>query len=138
MNLEQISYNIKFLREQLSWTQQTLADQLMVSRSTVTKWENNQLIPDIQSLIKLSDVFQVTLDNLVGNDSHADDLVKEFKRIYRSRSIEFDDEAIELVEYMMKFPELKREIHRLRRFSLKKQQSIHKLLASMIDEYEQI
>lgn len=136
--IEQIAYNIKFLREQKKWTQQRLADQLMISRSTVTKWENNQLTPDIQSLIKLSSVFNITLDNLVGNYTYHEELMKEFKRIYRSKSVEFDDEAVELVEYMMKFPELKKQIYRLQQLSMKKQISIQKLLASIIDQYEQI
>ncbi|MCF3943618.1 helix-turn-helix domain-containing protein [Oceanobacillus alkalisoli] len=136
--IEQIAYNIKFLREQKNWTQQKLADQLMISRSTVTKWENSQLTPDIQSLIKLSSVFDITLDNLVGNYTHHKELMKEFKRIYRSKSIEFDDEAVELVEYMMKFPELKEQVYRLQQLSIKKQMSIQKLLRSLIDQYEQI
>jgi transcriptional regulator with XRE-family HTH domain len=138
MQLEQMAYNIKFLREQKNWTQQELADELMISRSTVTKWENNQLIPDVQSLVNLSDVFNVSLDSLVGSSSEHGELINEFKRIYRSRSVSFDDEAVELVQYLMKFPELKRELYRLQQYPMKKQQSILKLLSSLIDEFEQI
>ena len=138
MSVEQIAYNIKFLREMNDWTQQKLADELKISRSMITKWENNQLIPDIQSLIKLSDLFGVSLDYLVGNEIHRKDIIKEFKRIYRSHSVDFDDEAIYLVEYIMKHPEFKEQVYRLSDLSLKKQSSIHKLLRHVIDEYEKI
>lgn len=138
MSIEQIAYNIKFLREINDWTQQKLADELKISRSMITKWENNQLIPDIQSLIKLSDLFGVSLDYLVGNEIHRKDIIKEFKRIYRSHSVDFDDEAIYLVEYIMKHPEFKEQVYRLSDLSLKKQSSIHKLLRHVIDEYEKI
>lgn len=138
MSVEQIAYNIKFLREMNDLTQQKLADKLKISRSMITKWENNQLIPDIQSLIKLSDLFGVSLDYLVGNETHRKDIIKEFKRIYRSHSVDFDDEAIYLVEYIMKHPEFKEQVYRLSDLSLKKQSSIHKLLRHVIDEYEKI
>lgn len=138
MSFEQIAYNIKFLREQKDWTQQKLADQLVISRSTITKWENNQLTPDITSLIKLSSVFNVTLDHLVGNTIHQDELLLEFKRIYKSEAVSFDDEAVALVEYIMKFPDFKQQIYRLSKLSIKKQLSIHQLIEDMIDQYEQI
>lgn len=138
MSFEQIAYNIKFLREQKDWTQQKLADQLVISRSTITKWENNLLTPDITSLMKLSSVFNVTLDHLVGNTIHQEELLLEFKRIYKSEAVNFDDEAVALVEYIMKFPNFKQQIYRLNKLSIKKQLSIHQLIEDMIDQYEQI
>lgn len=138
MSFEQVAYNIRFLREQKDWTQQKLADHLVISRSTVTKWENNQLSPDMTSLIKLSHVFGVTIDYLVGNTVHQEDILKEFKKIYRSNAITFDDEAVSLVEYIMKFPDLKEQIHRLSKLPIKKQLSIHKLIENMVDQYELI
>jgi transcriptional regulator with XRE-family HTH domain len=138
MNVELIGYMIKYLREQKGWTQQQLADQLMVSRSTVTKWETNQLTPDIHNLLSLSNIFDVTLDGLVGHKSDSDKLVKEFKRIYRSNSIAFDEEAIEIVSYIMRFPQFKKNLYRLSELPLRKQQSIHHILANIINELEQI
>lgn len=68
MNLEQIAHNIKFFRDQQEWTQMELAEKLMVSRSVIAKWENYTTTPDISSLMKLSNVFHITLDQLVGKD----------------------------------------------------------------------
>lgn len=138
MSTEQIAYNIRFLREQRNWTQQKLADHLVISRSTVTKWENNQLSPDLTSLIKLSRIFGVTIDYLVGNTIHQEDILKEFKKIYRSNAVSFDDEAVTLVEYIMKFPDFKEQIYRLSKLPIKKQLSLHKLIKNMIDQYELI
>ncbi len=138
MSFELIAYNIKFLREQKNWTQQTLADQLMISRSTVAKWESSQLTPDIHSLIKLSTVFEITLDQLVGNTLQQENLLLDFKRMYHSKAVDFEDEAVALVEYIMKFPDFKEQINRLSKLPIKKQVSIHKLIENMIDQYEQI
>src|SRR5690625_1835014 len=104
MNIEQIPYNIKFFREQNKWTQKELAEQLKVSRSVIAKWENNNVTPDISSLLKLCNIFDTTLDHLVGNHSFQKDLLKDFKRIYSSKSKPFDEEVVELVEYIMTFP----------------------------------
>lgn len=138
MRIDQISHNIKFFREQNKWTQKELAEQLKVSRSVIAKWENNHVIPDISSLLKLSTIFNISLDHLVGNYSFREDLLKDFKRIYSSKSKPFDEEVVELVEYIMTYPKFKNEIYRLKDLSVKKQLSIHKLLANLIDQYEQM
>ena len=138
MNIDQISHNIRFFREQNKWTQKELAEQLKVSRSVIAKWENNHVIPDISSLLKLSTIFNISLDHLVGNYSFREDLLKDFKRIYSSKSKPFDEEVVELVEYIMTYPKFKNEIYRLKDLSVKKQLSIHKLLSNLIDQYEQM
>ena len=49
-------------------TQEDLASKLNISAQAVSKWENDLSIPDLPILIELSDMFQVTLDELVRND----------------------------------------------------------------------
>ena len=44
-------------------TQEELASKLNVSSQAVSKWENDLSIPDLQILIELSDIFNVSLDN---------------------------------------------------------------------------
>ncbi|MBM7601950.1 transcriptional regulator with XRE-family HTH domain [Virgibacillus halotolerans] len=138
MSSEQIAHNIKLFREQNDWTQKELAEKLAVSRSVIAKWENNSVTPDIEALIKLSKVFGITLDHITGNLSFREDLLKDFKRIYSSKSKSFDEEVVELVEYIMIHPTLKEQIYRLKSLPMKKQLSIHQLLSNMIDQYEQI
>lgn len=138
MAVEHIAYNIKYFREKYNWTQQALADQLQVSRSVIAKWENNLATPDIDSILKLSAILDIPLDHLIGTQSLRDDLLKDFKRIYRSQSKDFDDEVVELVEYLMVHPDFKNEIYRLKKLPIKKQQSIHQLFKTLIDQYERI
>ena len=63
-----ISENIKFYRLQLGLTQEKLANLLNGKKSLISNYENGHSTPDIYVLIKLADIFQITLDELVGRD----------------------------------------------------------------------
>lgn len=60
--------NIYRLRGEKNMSQGDLADALEVSRQSVSKWENNSAVPELEKLVKLSELFGVTLDELVGKD----------------------------------------------------------------------
>lgn len=138
MSLEKMAYNIKFFREQIGWTQEKLAEKLSISRYAVIRWETNKVSPDLESLIRLSDLFGVTIDHIVGNHSFREDLLKDFKRIYSSKSKSFDEESVELVEYIMENPSFKKQIFRLRNLPIKKQKSIQDMFENFIDNLENI
>ena len=53
------------LRKQKGFSQEELANRLNVSRQTVSKWEVGDSTPDMEKLIAISDLFDVSLDNLV-------------------------------------------------------------------------
>ena len=57
--------NIARLRSQKGWSQEELAGALAVSRQSVSKWETDASVPDLDKLMKLSEVFGVSLDALV-------------------------------------------------------------------------
>ena len=61
--------NIYRLRTERHMSQGDLADALDVSRQSVSKWENNSATPDLEKLVKMSQLFEVTLDELVGHAS---------------------------------------------------------------------
>lgn len=62
--------NIVRLRTQKNWSQGDLADALDISRQSVSKWETDASIPELDKLLKLSELFGVTLDALVrGEDA---------------------------------------------------------------------
>jgi len=63
MNLGETIYR---LRTEKNMSQGDLADALNVSRQSVSKWENGNAVPDLEKLIKMSELFGVTLDELVG------------------------------------------------------------------------
>lgn len=53
------------LRKGRDLTQEQLAEQLNVSRQSISKWESGQVIPEVEKIIELSKVFNVTLDYLL-------------------------------------------------------------------------
>lgn len=59
---------IKKYRSELSMSQDELAEKIFVSRQSVSNWENDKTYPDIKSLLLLSEVFQVSLDQLIKGD----------------------------------------------------------------------
>lgn len=56
--------NIYRLRTERNLSQGDLADALEVSRQSVSKWENNAAVPELDKLIRLSQIFGITLDEL--------------------------------------------------------------------------
>ena len=62
MNLGEKIYK---LRTERNLSQGDLAEMLEVSRQSISKWETNGSVPDLDKIIKLSDIFEVTLDELV-------------------------------------------------------------------------
>ena len=57
--------NIYRHRTAKNWSQGDLADALDVSRQSISKWENNLAAPDLDKLIKLHTVFDISLDELI-------------------------------------------------------------------------
>lgn len=63
--------NIYKLRTEKNMSQGDLADALEVSRQSVSKWENNSAVPELEKLMKMAQLFGVTLDELVKGMNHA-------------------------------------------------------------------
>ena len=61
-----IGTKIKEQREQRSWSQQVLATKLAVTRQTISKWELGKSYPDLESLVRLTQLFEVSADYLLG------------------------------------------------------------------------
>lgn len=138
MELNKIGYNIKIFREQNGLTQEQLAVKINHSRSTIAKWENNTSVPDIESLIKLSDFFKVTLDQMTGRHSYEDDLIRDFKRIYQLDTYTYDKNFIELIEYTMTHSQFKEDVLRLKSLPIKQQKYIHETLAFLITQQKKL
>ena len=62
---------IKNLRQARSLNQVQLADSLNVSKQTVSNWENNNILPSIEMLVKISQFFSVSTDYLLELDSRS-------------------------------------------------------------------
>ena len=66
MNLNQ---KISQLRNDNNWSQEELAEKLNVSRQSVSKWESGQAKPDLDKIIALSNIFDVSTDYLLKDDN---------------------------------------------------------------------
>ena len=63
-----IADNIRFFRKASNLTQEELSKQLGGSKNLVSNYENGISTPDIYTLVKLADIFDITLDELVGRE----------------------------------------------------------------------
>lgn len=63
-----IADQIKSARIQKEYTQEQSAENLMISRQTISNWENGKSLPDIVSIIRMSDLYDVSLDELLKGD----------------------------------------------------------------------
>lgn len=74
----EIGRQIRRYRERDQYSQEELAERIYVSRQTISNWENKRSYPDIQNLMLLSVLFNVSLDELVNAD--VDVMKKEIDR----------------------------------------------------------
>ena len=64
----ELGKQIKMHRQEAQLSQEELANRVYVSRQTVSNWENDKSYPDVNSLVLLSEIFQISLDNLIKGD----------------------------------------------------------------------
>ncbi|MEC2345420.1 helix-turn-helix domain-containing protein [Paenibacillus barengoltzii] len=76
------SEKLKAERMKKGWTQDELAEKLFVSRQSVSKWEKGLNYPSIETLLKISDLFDISLDELLKSDEElTKKVIKESKQL---------------------------------------------------------
>jgi len=99
-----IGERIKKYRKNKEMTQDALAQALMVSPQSISKWECGDGYPDITLLSTIANFFEVTVDELIGNDeiNAKEDVQKNFFNVINSLSL---DEQLDLaLKYHKKYP----------------------------------
>jgi len=87
----ELGNQIKKYRNQLNMSQDELAEKIYVTRQTISNWENEKNYPDVHSLLRLSSLFEVSVDELIKGDlemmketingqSYSEEDVKRFNR----------------------------------------------------------
>lgn len=91
-----LNERIRLLRIERGWSQVELANKLCVSKQSVSNWENDNILPSIEMLVKISRLFSVSTDFLLCEDSrlflevtgvpsfyvaHIQQLVEDFKTV---------------------------------------------------------
>ena len=64
----ELGKQIKKHRQEVQLSQEELAERVYVSRQTISNWENDKSYPDVNSLVLLSETFQISLDKLIKGD----------------------------------------------------------------------
>lgn len=64
----ELGKQIKKYRNEKELSQTALAERVFVSRQTISNWENDKSYPDIKSLVLLSEIFEISLDQLIKGD----------------------------------------------------------------------
>ncbi len=65
MNMNIISKYLQFLRKSHHYTQEDLAKKLDISRQAVSKWETGMTVPDLEVLLKISKLYNVTINDIL-------------------------------------------------------------------------
>jgi len=83
--------NLKTLRKQKGFSQEELATRLHVVRQTISKWEKNLSVPDADTLIRLAEILEVSVSDLLGakieNENTASDVAEQLSRINEQLAI---------------------------------------------------
>ena len=81
----EIGNRLKNARKNIGMTQEQVAEKIGVSRQTISNWENNKSYPDIVSVISLSDLYSVSLDELLKEDKRMIGFLEESTNEVKSR-----------------------------------------------------
>ena len=93
--------NLKLLRNKNKVSQQQLADIIGVTQQSINKYENHKIEPDIQTLIKLAEYFNTSVDYLVGH-TDIDHVIESLVRYDLNQ-----DEAVLIDKYRRLSPKQK-------------------------------
>lgn len=64
-----IGNHLKYLRKQHGYTQEYIANHLHISRQAVSGWETNKNYPDLENVLELSKLYNISIDNLLNKGS---------------------------------------------------------------------
>lgn len=83
-----ISEVIKKIRIERQLTQKDFADQLFVSTKTVSSWENGRTLPDIYTLRRISEIYQIQMNDLMSGKTSKFSIFKyKTRKLYKQSII---------------------------------------------------
>lgn len=95
--MSKFSNNLKDLRLRFGLTQQDLANKLDISKSTISMYETGNRTPDFEVLEAIADIFNVSLDSLIGSHSKPDTEIS----VLAAHAIDdlTEEEQLEIIKY---------------------------------------
>lgn len=108
-----LSSNISKLRKEHSMTQEQLAEALGVTFASVSKWERGVATPELNLIAQMADLFEVSLDSLVGFEIQGGGVIAVDERINNlMREKQYDEAIIEAEKALLRFPNDFRIVYR--------------------------
>ncbi len=80
----EIGKKLKDARMRSGFTQESVAEKVNVSRQTISNWENEKSYPDITSVIELSNLYSISLDELLKGDEKMMEHLEESTNVVKS------------------------------------------------------
>ena len=80
-----IEMKVKDARIQAGLTQEQVAEIIMVSRQTISNWENGKSLPDIVSIMNLSNLYQISIDELLKGDKRMKEKIEKDANVAKVR-----------------------------------------------------
>ncbi len=96
--------NIQYLRKQKKITQEQLAEIITVSRQTISRWEADEIIPELSKLVALCDFFSCKLDALIRED------LTSFDTVYSEITVK-KVKAFKMARYVMISPNPEKDVN---------------------------
>ena len=88
-----LSENIQKFRKKKGFSQEKLAEKCQVSRQAIAKWENGESVPTIDKLIFFADLYELSLDELVGRTEKDTSIkVREYLKKFLAEDVPEDSE----------------------------------------------
>ena len=94
--------NLKSLRESAAVSQKQLADAIGVSQQSINKYENHNIEPDIDTLIRIADYFDTSVDYLIGHTAIR-------RKIEYATTYELNEEESKVVDGFRKLPKKQKD-----------------------------
>ena len=107
-----VSENIKQYRKAMNLTQEGLAESLGVTIGAVSKWENGNNVPDITTLMELANLFNISMDELLGYDKsvkNIDALTERIENLFKDHK--FDEAVTEAKNALARYPHTFKILH---------------------------
>ncbi|MFJ7970719.1 helix-turn-helix domain-containing protein [Psychrobacillus sp. NPDC096389] len=93
---------LKKEREKRGWSQTDLAEKIHVSRQSVSKWETGKNYPSIEIIIELSDLFGITIDEMLRSDKNLkEQVIQDSKKLAYPKWKTFFDSVFMLGVFML-------------------------------------
>ena len=100
-----IAENIRAMRKQRNMMQEELAEALRVSIGAVSKWERGAAVPDLGYIVEMADLFEVSVDTLLGYQVRSGAAKALEERIHSlQRKKDFRNAAIEAEKALVRYP----------------------------------